>query len=251
MKRQTLWLACGFLVFGRVATTQTLSPAEATVFVRVVGAVEVEPPGFFSYQIGDSDTEIAVGSGFVISPSGYVLTNHHVVAGEDITLYLDGEPLEASIDVQRIEVAFPKEMNSDEPARFYRASVEAVDPDLDLALLLIHGANLPYVPLGDSAAIQFGDQVRILGYPLGWDAEVARKSIDRVVPEVSISRGALSAVRRDERGAPVAHRSSQRRGTPPRGCPLTTSPPGSRFPPTWRRYTTQQQPDAPPTVPER
>ncbi len=138
----------------------------------------------------------------MISPSGYILTNHHLIAGEDITLYVDGEPLEASIDVQRIEVAFPNEIDSDEPERFYRASVEAVDPDFDLALLHIQGANLPYVPLGDSSAIQFGDPVRILGYPLGWGVEVARKSIDRVVPEVTISRGALSAVRRDEQGIP-------------------------------------------------
>ncbi len=170
MNKQTFWLACCFMLFARSVSAQISSPAEATVFVRVVGAVEVEPPGFFSYRIGDSNTEIAVGSGFVISPSGYILTNHHLIAGEDITLYVDGEPLEASIDVQRIEVAFPNEIDSDEPDRFYRASVEAVDPDFDLALLHIQGANLPYVPLGDSGAIQFGDPVRILGYPLGWES---------------------------------------------------------------------------------
>ncbi len=85
------------------------------------------------------------GSGFFIDPSGYLLTNFHVVDGADrITVTLvDG--------------------------RAYRAELVGVDPVIDVALLKIEAAeDLPVAVLGDSDALRPGQWVCAIGNPLGY-----------------------------------------------------------------------------------
>jgi serine protease Do len=85
------------------------------------------------------------GSGFLIDPQGYLLTNFHVVDGADrVTVTLvDG--------------------------RSFRADVVGVDPAIDVALLRIPGvAGLPTVVLGDSATLRPGQWVCAIGNPLGY-----------------------------------------------------------------------------------
>ena len=86
----------------------------------------------------------AVGSGFIIDPKGYVVTNHHVVAnsaGTRVTLH-DGES--------------------------YQAKLIGTDPRTDLALLKIDaGRDLPAVAFGDSSKIRPGDWVMAVGNPFG------------------------------------------------------------------------------------
>jgi serine protease Do len=84
------------------------------------------------------------GSGFIIDPNGYVLTNHHVVAGAD-----------------RVTVTL-----SD--GRSFRASVVGTDAATDVALLHIQVAErLPVAPLGDSDGLRVGEWVCAIGNPLG------------------------------------------------------------------------------------
>lgn len=84
------------------------------------------------------------GSGFIIDPSGYVLTNHHVVAGAD-----------------RVTVTL-----SD--GRAIRAAVVGADSTLDVALLKVEvGGPLPSAVLGDSSALRVGEWVCAIGNPLG------------------------------------------------------------------------------------
>src|SRR5688572_15337624 len=85
------------------------------------------------------------GSGFFIDPSGYLLTNFHVVDGADrVTVTLvDG--------------------------RSFRAEIVGVDPAIDVALLRIPGASgLPVVVLGDSDSLRPGQWVCAIGNPLGY-----------------------------------------------------------------------------------
>jgi serine protease Do len=85
------------------------------------------------------------GSGFIIDPHGFILTNHHVIEhAERITVTLaDG--------------------------RTFRGEVVGTDPAIDVALLRIPGAkNLPAAPLGNSDDLRVGEWVCAIGNPLGY-----------------------------------------------------------------------------------
>ncbi len=82
------------------------------------------------------------GSGFIITPDGYVMTNNHVVENA------------ASIVVTTTD------------RREYSATVVGRDPSTDVAVLKIEGENLSTVRLGDSDDMEVGDWVLALGYPL-------------------------------------------------------------------------------------
>ena len=87
--------------------------------------------------------EAGLGSGVVVRPDGYILTNNHVVDGADqVTVDLsDGRSLKAKV------------VGTDEPS--------------DLAVLKIEGTNLATLALGDSDAVRVGDVVLAVGNPLG------------------------------------------------------------------------------------
>jgi len=88
---------------------------------------------------------IGEGSGFIISPDGYVLTNNHVVEDSD-----------------SVEITL-------ESGRTLLAEVVGADPSIDLALLKVDplGATLPALPLGDSDELRVGEWVIAIGNPLG------------------------------------------------------------------------------------
>jgi serine protease Do len=87
-----------------------------------------------------------LGSGFIISADGYVLTNAHVVAG-------DGEVTVRLADAKRE----------------FKAKVVGVDERTDVALLKIEASGLPTVKLGKSAALQPGEWVAAIGSPFGFE----------------------------------------------------------------------------------
>src|SRR5687767_12846129 len=84
-----------------------------------------------------------VGSGFIVSPKGYILTNEHVI--EDAT---------------RIIVGL-------QSGQKFRGEVVGVDPETDVAVIKIDAQDLPTVTLGDSNAAQVGDWVLAMGSPFG------------------------------------------------------------------------------------
>ena len=85
------------------------------------------------------------GSGFVIDPQGFILTNYHVIQ-----------------DADRITVTFAD-------GRTLRADVVGSDPAIDVALLRVNGvSNLPQAPLGDSDELRVGEWVCAIGNPLGY-----------------------------------------------------------------------------------
>jgi serine protease Do len=88
------------------------------------------------------------GSGFIVDPSGYILTNHHLVPGP------------ARV---RVRLSDKREL----PARLVGS-----DPSTDLALLKVEGERLPAVALGDSDRIRVGDWVCAIGNPLSFDHTV-------------------------------------------------------------------------------
>jgi len=87
-----------------------------------------------------------LGSGFIISADGYVLTNAHVVAG-------DGQVTVRLADAKRE----------------YKAKVIGADERTDIALLKIEASGLPTVKLGKSASLQPGEWVAAIGSPFGFE----------------------------------------------------------------------------------
>jgi serine protease Do len=88
------------------------------------------------------------GSGFIVSPDGYILTNNHVVA-----------------DADRVNVTLLDK-------RVFKAKIIGRDPNTDVAVVKIDGSNFPTVPLGNDAASRVGEWVLAVGNPLGLDFTV-------------------------------------------------------------------------------
>ena len=91
----------------------------------------------------------SLGSGFLISPDGYIVTNNHLIAG------LTGT---GTVDTVTVTLTDRKE---------YPARIVGRDETSDLALLKIDGHNLPFVQWGDSTRARVGDWVIAIGDPYG------------------------------------------------------------------------------------
>ena len=181
------------------------APADATVFIRLIGSVHVEYEDINGKQIADVDRiEIGSGSGFVVSPYGYVLTNEHVVrTSEQFKVNNGPQRATFTLKVASVDVCFRPEAAAAHgmSSPCFPASVTASDPAQDLALLYVSGSNFPYVALGDSDAIESGLAVDALGYPFGRDVEVGKvATVQDIVPDVSTTPGAISALRTNDVG---------------------------------------------------
>jgi S1-C subfamily serine protease len=196
----------GFVVVASdvAAAGRAKSPAEATVFIRLVGDVHVTVQEFGITTTADREhVEIGTGSGFVISPYGYVLTNAHVVHDGDRVSTSGTSTIKVTVKVSTIQVCFPAEAAAARgPASACsEASVAASDQTLDLAVLFVNGANLPYVALGDSDTVSSGQPINALGYPFGRRVEVGQSvTAPDLVPSVSTAPGAISAMRTGDAG---------------------------------------------------
>lgn len=98
---------------------------------------------FFFGDQANNQPQSGLGSGVIVSPDGYILTNNHVVEGAD------------EIAIQLSD------------GRKALAQVIGTDPDTDLAVLRIGLADLPVITLGNSDQLQVGDVVLAIGNPFG------------------------------------------------------------------------------------
>ncbi|WP_103327470.1 S1C family serine protease [Bacteroidetes bacterium endosymbiont of Geopemphigus sp.] len=96
----------------------------------------------------DQNTPSGHGSGVIISPSGYIATNNHVIDEAD-----------------RIEITLNNQKS-------YKAKVVGKDPNSDVALLKIKGENLPYLNFADSEKVQVGEWVLAIGNPFSLNSTV-------------------------------------------------------------------------------
>lgn len=96
----------------------------------------------------ESQRQLGLGSGVIISADGYIVTNNHVIDG-----------------AERLEVT----LNDN---RTFNATVIGNDPTTDLALVKIDATDLPVIPMGDSDALKVGEWVLAVGNPFGLTSTV-------------------------------------------------------------------------------
>ena len=104
----------------------------------------------------------AVGSGFVVSHDGYIVTNNHV-----ISLDREGQADEVTVKLS--------------DGKQYKARIVGRDPESDIALLKIDAGNaLPFVKFGDSTKARAGDWIIAIGNPFGLGGTVTSGIISSV-----------------------------------------------------------------------
>jgi S1-C subfamily serine protease len=115
----------------------------------VIHVVETVSPAVISVSARDANGRGGGGSGFIVTPDGYAITNSHVV---------DDRP--------KVEA---------ETAEGDRLRVEIVgdDPATDLAIVRLAASGLPYAQLGDSDALRVGQLVIAMGSPFGFQSTVS------------------------------------------------------------------------------
>ena len=120
----------------------------AVVHIAVLDGVSVSPHEDVEDAPDLEVPERGEGSGFIIDPDGFILTNHHLVPGPG-----------------RIRVRLTDR-------RELAASFVGADPSTDLALLKVEAQGLPAVPLGDSDTLRVGDWVCAIGNPMHFEHTV-------------------------------------------------------------------------------
>ncbi|MGE0759882.1 MAG: S1C family serine protease [Pirellulaceae bacterium] len=115
----------------------------------VIRVVETVSPAVISVTGREGEREAGSGSGFLITPDGFAITNSHVVAGR-MRLVAETQ------DGDRVD-----------------AAVVGDDPATDLALLRLAANDLPTARLGDSESLRVGQLIIAMGSPLGLQATVS------------------------------------------------------------------------------
>jgi serine protease Do len=104
----------------------------------------------FEFEMPDRVPQHGFGSGVIVDPKGVILTNHHVVAGAD------------EVEVQLMD------------GRKFTSKDIRSDPKTDVAIVRIDAkADLPYLELGDSEAMEIGDRVLAAGAPFGLKGSIS------------------------------------------------------------------------------
>lgn len=129
------------------ASVKAVVHIKTTTKSRTVVADDPIFGGFFQRQY-TLPPQMGSGSGVVISPDGYIVTNNHVVAG-----------------AEQMTVTFNDRYTT-------TAKVVSTDPSTDLAVVKVNEKNLPYMEFGNSDDVHLGQWVLAVGYPFSLDATV-------------------------------------------------------------------------------
>lgn len=149
-----------------VKIAQTVTPS--IVNIQTTQVIKVQQSPFFSdpffrqffgvqpFNIPRERREHALGSGVIVSPDGYVVTNNHVIehATEILVMLQD--------------------------SRTFKGKVIGADPQTDVAVLRVEARGLPAVAWGDSSVLKPGDMVMAFGNPFGLNFTVTRGIVSAV-----------------------------------------------------------------------
>jgi serine protease Do len=155
----------------RSANYPSAAPTHFTTAAEAVTPAVVNIKAVESRKLdwwGGSGYGSSSGSGVLISPDGYVVTNNHVIE--------DGDEFEITLNDKRE----------------YIASLIGVDPSTDLALLKIEGRNFPYLAFGDSDSLKVGEWVLAVGNPFNLESTVTAGIVSAKGRNIDILDGEYS-----------------------------------------------------------
>jgi hypothetical protein len=210
-------------------------PAVVRIVDGAAGQILFQPPGY-SGQVYNVSA-IALGSGFFISPNGYIATNAHVVS-----MTKDGEQKLKELLfyqlIQQIAQQYgkdPRSLNTqfiDQHSRlqsfnlFHHVIIpdgssfpfeiksygaptgESNDQGKDVAVIKIEVKNAPVLKLADSDKVQLQDHVTVIGYPGAADTFNSGLLSSRSALEATINDGKISARKQASSGAPILQTST-------------------------------------------
>jgi S1-C subfamily serine protease len=132
--------------------------APGVVHIETTTRVQPQQDPFFGNPFGGTQTQRALGSGFVLDKAGHIVTNYHVVRGANA-----------------IQVSFSNNER-------FKAKLVGVDPSTDIAVLQVDvkARALKALPLGNSDGVRVGDQVIAIGNPFGLDRSVTAGIVSAV-----------------------------------------------------------------------
>lgn len=117
---------------------------------------------FFNFHQAPNSPVIGMGSGVIIAPDGYIVTNNHVVQdADDITVTLNDK-------------------------RVYKGKVVGNDPGTDLAVIKIEETNLPYLVYGNSDEVKIGQWVLAVGNPFNLTSTVTAGIVSAKARDINI-----------------------------------------------------------------
>ncbi len=141
----------------------------AVVHVKNVSVARSNPNSLFEFFYGQSGNGgqqqmvVGTGSGVIISPDGYIITNNHVIKG-----------------AKQLEVTLNNKTS-------YKAEIVGVDESTDIALLKIDAQDLPVMTFGDSDNLQVGEWVLAVGNPFNLTSTVTAGIVSAKARNINIS----------------------------------------------------------------
>ena len=129
-----------------------------------------------------TETLYGSGSGIIISDDGYILTNAHVV--DEMSSYT-------------VQVTTTDPVEGTGVTEKYNAKLVGSDTDTDLAVLKIDATGLQAAVLGDSDELHLGDDIVVIGNPLGLETSVSKGIISGLNRQISSNERSLSSIQTD------------------------------------------------------
>jgi serine protease Do len=199
-RAKTFWLLLTCMVLSLPLHAQTQAPAAAPGILKeydqaideiaeraMQSVVEIEVTGYgvpeHDKDQGDSQQALerqrSIGSGVIVDPDGYIITNNHVVAG--------AMRIRVIIAPATVELAMGNvQLNNSQ--RVYEAKLIGTTRYADLALIKIEEKGLPFIPLPPFNSFRLGQTVVAIGAPEGLDHTVTKGIISAVGRQPEVDR---------------------------------------------------------------
>src|SRR5699024_6847954 len=144
--RWMFWLIAAVLVLNVAAFIPQTVSIPAIEFIKTSARLSAdETIQQYKEAVVVVETRDSRGTGFAVTAEGTILTNHHVIEGEE-----------------SVTIAFPED-------GLFEADVTDIYPDIDLAILQIDGEKLPHLSLADTAEYKQDEPIYFIGNPLNFN----------------------------------------------------------------------------------